>query len=90
MNTEVLSKVIDLYGKDHQIIKAVEELTELSLALQHYRQGRCDWRAVIEEMADVHIMLEQLNLILEGKEEVNYFIKKKLDRLTKLVSETSE
>ena len=58
--------------------KAVEELTELSIALQHSLDGRGDNDNIREEMADVSIMLEQLRVIFGDCDE---WKTKKLARL---------
>ena len=59
---DLYKKTVEKYGMEHQIMKAVEEMAELIKALCDIRQGRCDVWDVAEEMADVHIMLEQLML----------------------------
>jgi len=54
---------VQFYGAENQVRKAVEELTELSVALLHSLDGRGDTENILEEMADVEIMLEQLHVI---------------------------
>lgn len=54
---------VNKYGAENQVRKAVEELTELSVALLHSLDGRGDTENIREEMADVEIMLEQLHVI---------------------------
>ncbi len=54
---------VQFYGAESQVRKAVEELTELSVALLHSLDGRGDTENIREEMADVEIMLEQLHVI---------------------------
>lgn len=66
------------YGHAHQVRKAVEELTELSLALQHSLDGRGDNDHVLEEMADVKLMMEQLEIIYGSPLE---WLAKKVERL---------
>lgn len=56
-------KIIATYGQDHQILKAIEELTELSLALQHFVERNDTQGNVCEEIADVEIMLKQLRIL---------------------------
>jgi hypothetical protein len=51
------------YGVEHQLRKSVEELTELSLAIQRVLDGRANIENVLEEIADVRIMLAQLELV---------------------------
>ena len=59
----LFEKAVNKYGAENQVRKAVEELTELSVALLHSLDGRGDTENIREEMADVEIMLEQLHVI---------------------------
>jgi hypothetical protein len=58
---------IEHYGKDAQILKAVEELNELAVELMHYRDGKCTEFDVRSELIDVLIMCEQMGLIFDEK-----------------------
>ncbi len=57
---EILEKAIRHYGRQHQQTKAVEELGELQVAILKSLDGRCNIKNIIEEIADVEIMLVQL------------------------------
>ena len=59
----LFERAVKTYGAESQVRKAVEELTELSVALLHSLDGRGDTENIREEMADVEIMLEQLHVI---------------------------
>lgn len=64
---EVLGKAVKTYGYVHQTIKAVEELSELLVALNKWL-GMAENEDYIrdnirEECADVEIMLGQLKII---------------------------
>lgn len=77
----ILEKTIAHYGQGPQRDKAIEELSELIRAL-----ARCDDRAnITEEMADVRIMLDQLELIFQNHEQVREWEYKKLMRLNERV-----
>lgn len=65
-NTAHYKKVIDKFGVEKQIIVAVEELSELQKALCKYLREKGDILAITEEMADVQIMLEQLEFIFSN------------------------
>ena len=65
-NTAHYKKVIDKFGVDKQIIVAIEELSELQKALCKYLREKGDILAITEEMADVQIMLEQLEFIFSN------------------------
>lgn len=66
-------KVLKYYGLKHQKAKTIEELGELIVALQKDLLAGQDGlsKEVIEEMADVHVMLLQLELYNEY--EAEYF-----------------
>jgi NTP pyrophosphatase (non-canonical NTP hydrolase) len=63
---ENLEKIIDTYGEQAQIDIAIEEMSELTKALLKYRRTKGNDAIVnnnvTEEMADVKIMLAQLEL----------------------------
>ena len=75
-------RILNHYGMQHQKAKAIEELAELIVALQKdVLEGKEQHsRAVLEEIADVHIMLTQM-LDDEGdKTMVSLIVDKKLKR----------
>lgn len=45
-------------------------MTELLLAICHFPEGKCGRDSLVDEIADVTIMLEQLRLIFGVHEEV--------------------
>ena len=74
---EILKAAIRRYGTGNQRLKAMEELAELIRAL-----ARCDDREnIAEEMADVRIMLDQLEIMLGNHDEVRKWEYEKLTRL---------
>lgn len=81
---ELYPRVLSKFGPQHQIDKCLEELAELSLALHHFNAQKMTADSVIQEIADVTIMCEQLAMIF-GKSRVEHFKRKKLERLQKMV-----
>ena len=82
MNKDLAKQILNHYGILHQKSKAIEELAELIVALQKdiLKGKEQHSRAVLEEIADVHIMLTQL-LDDEGdKTIVSLIVDKKLKR----------
>ena len=65
-----LWQIIAHYGYAHQKEKAIEELNELAQALARDLQGIGSRENIAEEMADVHIMLGQLQLIYGNRDAV--------------------
>ncbi len=89
---ETLEAAILKYGAENQTNIAIEEMSELTKALLKERrqtQNRgFDVSAVkkfeddiAEEMADVIIMLVQLQMIYDNKDEVSKYINSKVERL---------
>lgn len=94
--TEILINAINHYGADAQTIKAVEELAELQQALckslcarlnpqfspQSAAAAASVYNNIIEEIADVEIMLQQIRLIFNINEnEIENVKNNKLSRL---------
>ena len=83
----VLRQAIEAYGEDHQTLKAIEEMAELTKALIKLKD--CETEAdrqvvkdaIDEEMADVSIMLQQLYMIYNNFDRVERVKQKKVDRL---------
>jgi hypothetical protein len=91
---EIMQKAINTYGLENQMIKTVEELSELSQALcksivrLNYTKEKTsledDLKSVdniFEEMADVEIMLEQCKIMFQCDKEVSAWKHKKIERL---------
>ena len=93
---EVLQECVDTYGAEAQVDMAVEEMSELTKALLKYRrkatQGSKDLEAarenILEEVADVIIMLTQLIMIYGGRDLVQETIENKVDRQIKRLANT--
>ena len=81
LRRNILTGAIKLYGRGPQRDKAIEELSELIRAL-----ARCDDADnLAEEMADVRIMLDQLEIIFGNREAVRIWELRKLHRLDQRV-----
>ena len=70
------------WGIDGQVTKAIEELAELQKELCKFLLDDGIMENIVEEIADVKIMVEQLELILECKDKVKEFKKAKIQRLS--------
>jgi NTP pyrophosphatase (non-canonical NTP hydrolase) len=72
----------DKFGRTSQVVIAIEEMAELTVALtQSFFRERHEKAKVIEEIADVLIVCEQLALMY-GERDVQAVIDKKLERLS--------
>ena len=90
--------IADHYGYDAQSRQCMEEMAELTQAINRFwrvcgngqktEKGIQDCRDnLVEETADVQIMLWQMEYLLLSGQEVNQMIEKKLDRQLKRIEE---
>ena len=79
-NRKKCGKVIKVYPKKHQLLLAMEESGEFIQAISKYlRYG--DMEPILEEYADMEVMLEQVRKLLGiRKKEINRRCAKKLYR----------
>ena len=76
-----LEKIIEHYGKNAQIIKAMEEFGELITELAKELNGQGSFEHISEEMADAFVMLKQLQLIFDiDGEDLEAICKSKIVR----------
>ena len=83
----IMEAAVEHYGVEAQMIKAMEELGELTQAVARvllWGNGEDELENLREEMADVSIMLSQLELIFGDVTEVEEY---KLLRLVQRVKE---
>lgn len=90
---EILQDAINTYGRDSQINIAMEELAELIQASSKFNRDNSDRSTVdniSEEMADVIIMIGQLEMIFGNEEDIIAFIDSKLKRLYNRIKDVKE
>lgn len=80
---KIFETAIEVYGKQAQEEKAIEELAELICAITHKHCGRP--HNICEEIADVLIMLEQLMMINDCREAVDEIRAVKVKRLAERI-----
>lgn len=78
---KVLLQAIETYGKANQVDKAIEEMSELTKALLKERQNAGAVGDIIEELADVYIMLAQLAMIYKANPALDDYVEFKIKRL---------
>ncbi|WIF95149.1 hypothetical protein [Caminicella sporogenes] len=78
---DIYSKAIKVFGKETQLIKAVEELSELQKEICKFLISRTG--NVEEEIADVKIMIRQLEKVFD-KEIIQKWEEEKIKRLSKV------
>ncbi len=94
-----LDTIVNTYGNDPQTDMAIEECSELIKALLKYRRKRYSEdaagaavekelrAAIIDEIADVQIMIAQLQImhdcIGEVEEKIDFKIKRQIERINR-------
>lgn len=58
-------RALEHYGPDAQITMVMEEMAELQKELCKYRRGHANYDHIAEEIADVSIMLDQMQLLFQ-------------------------
>ena len=96
-NDDKIMKIANHYGMESQIDIMQEECAELVQAVSKYKRGKDnDFSHLIEEMADVSIMIEQVLYLLDKRMDIEglsvydvyfEFFDKKLDRQIKRIEE---
>ena len=79
----VYTRAIRHFGERHQSLKLVEELNELGAAIMKHTLETHGRLNVLEEIADVEILLKQIRLILKADPTIDGFIDSKLERLSR-------
>ena len=80
--TEIIyRKAFDRFGKVNQITVAIEELSELQKELCKVLRGNMNIENVVEEIADVEIMIEQLRIMFNADRDIDKVKAQKIDRL---------
>lgn len=82
---KIFLAAIDKFGVENQCIVAIEELSELQKELTKMLRGDGIRLHIVEEIADVEIMLDQLKLWFCAQKDTEDWRKKKIERLRERV-----
>ena len=88
----VCKAAVHTYGKEHQKLIAIEEMSELTKALckdTRYPETTAVLDNVAEEIADVRIMLDQLEYIFDCSAKVEEYRKRKIYRLVDRINKVA-
>jgi len=90
VDDSIFTGAIDVWGEEAQLDVAIEECAELIKAICKRKRGDA-WAElkVLEEAADVAIMIEQL-AYMYGKGEYNRFYREKLAKLRRHINNSQE
>ena len=80
---QVFIDALCTYGPDKQMLKLIEEMSELTKEIVKYRLGRENLREIAEEMADVQICLDQMTLHFQNGGLQQQIRLEKIERLRK-------
>jgi hypothetical protein len=86
----VYKRALELYGRDNQLIVANEELDELGKEICKVLRGQGDMNNLVDEIADVRIMVEQLEMMFGVREETDKRIIEKTERLIRRMNRDEE
>lgn len=79
---KILERAIKTYGADKQLTVAIEEFSELTKEICKHKRGMGSFNAILEEIADCYIMLNQLEMIFTiPRRRVEKEIENKVKRL---------
>lgn len=86
-NKKELLFIVNTYGTKLQQDIAIEEMAELQKAILKHRRNPTEEtrKNIIDELADVEIMLEQLKIIYSCSKDVKERIDYKIDRQIKRI-----
>ena len=96
MNNEAIKKIADTYGYDAQSRQLIEEMAELTQAINKYwtkqleygkwapfvtRPKNEEWKNIVEEIADVQICIKQVKYLLNIRDkDIIPVLEQKLNR----------
>ena len=84
---EIYRAALDTFGDNRQIEKTFEEIGEFMESLIKCKYGRDKLPHLAEEIADVHIMLDQMAVLFGCVDEVERMKRYKLRRLEQRIEE---
>lgn len=92
----IMQQAIEIYGVQARCDVAIEEMAELTKAIMKIRRVADDYGKtqaaldnLLEEIADVDIMVEQMK-IMWGQKQVEEYRRRKLERLAKRLEDKHE
>lgn len=81
VDKKFVEKTVNTYGNDKQLIVAIEELSELQKEICKHLRGKTNRAHIVEETADVLIMIGNVMFIFDIKDkELAAAINKKTNR----------
>ena len=85
---ETFRAAVETWGIDAQADMAEEEAAEFIAASKHYARGKVSADELVDELADIRIMQEQLTEFI-GRERVEQRVQEKMDRLRERLDQST-
>jgi len=85
---ETFRAAVETWGIDAQADMAEEEAAEFIVASKHYARGKVDVDELVDELADIRIMQEQLAEFI-GRERVERRVREKMNRLRERLDQSA-
>lgn len=83
---QIYAKTISKWGEKAQYDQAIEECAELIATLQHFARGKVDRDTVVDELADVYLMVGQLAYMF-GEDRLTAAVESKIAKLQLLLDD---
>ena len=83
----IMRSAISTYGDVHQMLIAIEEMAELIKELCKKYRGFDNLNNIVEELADVGIVADEMKILFDCEEDVQEIRRRKLDRLRRRIAE---
>jgi NTP pyrophosphatase (non-canonical NTP hydrolase) len=83
---EIYKKTIKKWGEEAQYDQMIEECAELIATLQHFSRGKVDSDVVVNELADVFLMVGQLTYMF-GEDQLTAAVEEKVVKLQLLLDD---
>jgi NTP pyrophosphatase (non-canonical NTP hydrolase) len=84
---EIYVKTLCKWGEKAQYDQTIEECAELIATLQHFVRGKVGEEAVVNELADVFLMVGQLAYMF-GEDKLNAAVEDKIAKLRLLLDDS--
>lgn len=86
--TDLYARTISKWGEKAQYDQAIEECAELIATLQHFARGKVSTDTVVDELADVFLMVGQLTYMF-GEDRLMAAVEEKVGKLEVLLNENA-
>lgn len=84
----IYQAALDKWGREAQFDQTVEECAEMIAAIMHFRRGKVTQQAVVDELADVLLMVGQMVYML-GEDVVSEAVESKIRKLSVLIEDSA-